>query len=219
MAYFGDTAGKPTYRAKTDLGKSLRIKLVADTGSDVEPPQVEIAGDGVSDFGTTYSTVQANDLVAIRVASDEGGHEMITGSIAAKFPTPLVGTDNVGNGVLGTITAGSLIETGTYVLICTAAATDAGTFSVRSPSGELLPDLTVASAYSGDHINVTLADGATDFAVGDRFDVYVNFEVAIGTALYGAADGKVSDTSSGTTIGKNLTLIRSNDEKVMVQRT
>jgi hypothetical protein len=218
MAYSGDITGKPTYRAKTDLGNSLRVKLVADTGSDVEPPQVEIAGDGEADIGTTYSTVQANDLVAVRVATDAGGHEMITGSILPKFPTPLVGADNVGNGVLGTITAGSKIETGTYVLICTAAATDAGTFSVRSPSGELLPDLTVASAYSGDHINGTLADGATDFAVGDRFDIYVNYEVPIGTALYGAADGKVSDTSSGTTIGKNLTLIRSNDSEVMVQR-
>jgi len=197
----------------------LRVKLVAATGSDVEPPQVEIAGDGVSDFGTTYSTVQADDLVAVRVASDEGGHEMITGSIAAKFPTPLVGADNVGNGVLGTITAGSLIETGTYVLICTAIGTNAGEFSVMRPNGEFLPDLTVASAYSGDYINGTLADGSTDFAVGDRFDVYVNFEVAIGTALYGAADGKVSDTSSGTSIGTNLTIIRSNNSEVMVQRT
>lgn len=218
MAYYGDDAGKPTYRAKTDLTKSLRIKLVDDTGSDVEPPQIEIAGDGEPDIGTTISTVLADDLVAVRLAGTSGGHEMITGSIDAKFPTPIIGEDNVGDGVLGTVTAGSLIETGTYVLICTAAATDAGTFSVRTPSGELLDDLIVGVAYSSDHINVTLADGATDFAVNDRFDIPVNYEVPIGTELYPAADGKVSDTISGDSVGTSLTLIRSNDSEVMVKR-
>ena len=95
--------------------------------------------------------------------------------------------DNTGNGTVGAVTLGAKAEVGVYTLTCTAAASNAGTFSVETPSGNALPDLTVGAAYTSGHINLTIADGATDFAEGDvvtitvsgsdKFDLYVPGEV------------------------------------------
>lgn len=71
------------------------------------------------------------------------------------------------------VTFGSAVLPGDYVLTCTAASADAGTFSVKAPNGMYLPDLTVASAYASDHINLTIPDGATDWAVDDVITVTV----------------------------------------------
>ena len=94
--------------------------------------------------------------------------------------TVTTGGSNTGDGAatLDDPALGSRAEAGTYRLACiTAGAT--GTFQVLSPRGYRLPDLTVGTDYEGDHINLTVADGATDFVVGDTFTVEV------------AGDGKV----------------------------
>ena len=99
-----------------------------------------------------------------------------------------IGGSNVGNGVMGSVTNGVDAENGDYVLVCTVKTTNAGTFSVTTPGGVALADLTVAVAYSGSHINMTLADGSTDFEVADTFTIDVlNNEYAIFNA--GASDG------------------------------
>lgn len=53
------------------------------------------------------------------------------------------------------------------------AAANSGIFSVETPEGVFLPNATVGTGYTSDHINFTLTDGATDFIVGDGFDVTV----------------------------------------------
>ena len=102
--------------------------------------------------------------------------------------TVTVGGSNTGNGVMGSVTIGEDAENGDYILVCTATDTDAGTFSVTTPSGVALADMTVGVAYVGSHVNFTLADGSTDFAENDTFtfDVLTN-EYAIFNA--GASDG------------------------------
>lgn len=80
---------------------------------------------------------------------------------------------NTGNGAPGAATLGSAAEIGTYQLRCITAAANGGTFSVITPSGVRLKDLSVGVAYATDHINLTIADGATDFIVGDTFTVAV----------------------------------------------
>lgn len=97
--------------------------------------------------------------------------------------TPTTGTADVGNtgdGTCGSVTAGPNAKLGTYTLTCTAAAADSGTFAVKAPDGSALPDATVGAAYSNSQINFTLADGATDFVVGDIFTI----EVAAGSGKY-----------------------------------
>ena len=68
---------------------------------------------------------------------------------------------------------GALAEAGAYRLACVTAGA-AGTFQVLSPRGYRLPDLTVGTAYEGGHLNVTVADGAADFVVGDTFAIEVS---------------------------------------------
>lgn len=78
----------------------------------------------------------------------------------------------------GTITpaspaVGPQAQVGTYVLTCIAAASNAGTFSVRAPDGTRLADLTVGVAYDSDHIKLTVADGAADWGAGAVINVVV----------------------------------------------
>lgn len=123
----------------------------------------------------------------ITVASGAG--VVALGTVLGKLTASTVGAvtadgGNTGNGVAGAATLGALAEIGTYTLTCITAATNAGVFEIKTPSGEqLADDLTVAVAYTSDHINLTIADGATDFAVGDKFTVAVS-----GSGKYVAAN-------------------------------
>ncbi|MCL5743463.1 MAG: head decoration protein [Acidobacteria bacterium] len=96
---------------------------------------------------------------------------------------------NTGNGVMGTVTLGPAALPSNYVLTCKTKVTNAGVFTVVDPRGLPLPDLTVAVAYAGDHINCTLADGSTDFEVGDSFTIAVSVANEIGEFNPAASDG------------------------------
>ena len=98
---------------------------------------------------------------------------------------------NTGNGTVGTITLGAKAKVGDYVLTCIETAANGGVFQVTDPDGNLLPNLTVAVDYSGLHLNFTLADGATDFALGDLFTI----SVAVGSEKAVALDPDAVDGS------------------------
>lgn len=97
----------------------------------------------------------------------------VVGAITKSTPTTGTAGTNTGNGTCGSVTAGQDAKLGTYTLTCTAAATNAGTFQVKDPEGNLLAPATVAVAYTSPQLNFTLADGTTDFVVGDSFTVAV----------------------------------------------
>lgn len=78
-----------------------------------------------------------------------------------------------GDGTIGAVTLGPDAQVGTYVLTGKTESGNAGTFSVRAPNGDALPDLTVAVAYSTNHIRLTVADGANDWDIGDIIHVTV----------------------------------------------
>lgn len=61
---------------------------------------------------------------------------------------------------------------GVYALRCIAAATNGGVFRVEDPNGFVIGDVAVGATFSDD-IKFVVADGATDFVVGDGFDVTV----------------------------------------------
>ena len=103
--------------------------------------------------------------------------------------TPTANGGNTGDGTSGAITLGALTEPGTYTLTCIATAVNAGTFQVQTPNGYRLPDLDVAQAYTGDHLNFTLADGATDFILGDKFTVAVIGDDKVVALDLSATDG------------------------------
>lgn len=106
------------------------------------------------------------------------GQDLPAGAVIGKIKSscPTTGTadgGNTGNGTCTDVTAGQKVKTGTYTLTCIDAATDAGNFEVRDPDDTTLGQATVAVAYTSEQINFTLNDGATDFAVGDKFTIAV----------------------------------------------
>ncbi|SEJ21540.1 Bacteriophage lambda head decoration protein D [Azotobacter beijerinckii] len=91
-------------------------------------------------------------------------------------PTQAVtGSSNTGNGTLGSISVGSAVETGSYVLTATAATT----FSVTNPEGVVIGTATAGTPFANAEINFTITAGATAFVAGDKFTINV-FD-AVGT--------------------------------------
>jgi hypothetical protein len=96
---------------------------------------------------------------------------------------------NTGDGTAGTVTLGSKAEPGAYALTCITAAANAGTFQVLNPKGYRLPDLVVGQAYAGDHLNLTIADGAADFIVGDKFSITISGDSKVVALDLAGVDG------------------------------
>ncbi len=61
-------------------------------------------------------------------------------------------------------------KAGVYTVRCIAAAVDGGSFEVQDPDGFVLGAVAVGDTFADD-IKFVIADGATDFVVGDGFDV------------------------------------------------
>lgn len=78
-----------------------------------------------------------------------------------------------GNGQLTAVEPGIGAPSETWTLTCTAAAANAGTFSVTGSVSGAQAAATVGVAYSTSLIAFTLTDGAADFQVGDQFTVAV----------------------------------------------
>ena len=97
---------------------------------------------------------------------DPDGIEVGVATVAVEF---------TGGGLTFTIADGDpdFAAGDAFTITVAAVDGDSGIFQVVSPSGYMLPPLTVGAAYTGDHLNMTLADGATDFIVGDAFTITV----------------------------------------------
>lgn len=87
---------------------------------------------------------------------------------AAKFG----GNTGTGLMTLASPAYGVGVKAGVYRVRAKTAAANGGVFSVVDPDGLVLDDATVGTAYTG-VVKFTIADGATDFVVGDGFDLTV----------------------------------------------
>lgn len=118
------------------------------------------------------------DSVQIALSQTLLGGQVLGGAliVAGVTSSVIIGT-NTGNGVaaLAAPAVSQAVVNGDYLLTCTAAAANAGTFSVQTPDGREIGPLTVAVAFDKE-IKLTIADGATDFVVGDSFKVRVGIE-------------------------------------------
>jgi hypothetical protein len=102
------------------------------------------------------------------------GQDLAAGTVVGQLKTAAgAKVSGTGDGTVGAVTLGPDAEVGIYVLTGKTESSNAGTFSVRTPSGQQLPDLTVAVAYASTHINLTVADGANDWDIGDIIHVTV----------------------------------------------
>lgn len=82
---------------------------------------------------------------------------------------------NTGNGTLTLDATTPLLpgaEAGIYAVRCIAAAANGGTFRIETPDGIVLGDVAVGATFADD-LKFVIADGSTDFVVGDGFDITV----------------------------------------------
>lgn len=89
---------------------------------------------------------------------------------------------NTGNGALTLdVTTPILVgaKVGVYAVRCITVAANGGTFRVEDPDGNVLGDVAVGATFSDD-IKFAIADGATDFILGDGFDI----TIAAGSGQY-----------------------------------
>ena len=103
---------------------------------------------------------------------------MVLGATLGAATAAVKAGGNTGNGTF-TIDASTPTlagaKPGVYRLRCIAAAANGGTFRLEDPDGIVLGDTVMAAgaATVSEHIRGALADGSSDFIVGDGFDITV----------------------------------------------
>jgi hypothetical protein len=107
-----------------------------------------------------------------------GTGNLVTGSVLAQLTTGAATSaaksgGNTGNGTMGSVTVAADAQVGIYRLRVVEAASNAGQFQVIDPAGDVVGIGTVGVAFSGGGLSFTLADGSSDFVVGDGFDITV----------------------------------------------
>lgn len=154
---------------------------------------------GVSVIGTnTRPTLFSGDKKIVTKAVTIAESQTITkgtalGLILAAVGTPAAGGGNTGDGTITgyALAAGGPAIVGNYSLVCVAAAVNGGTFELYDPNGKIVGTVEVGTAFTGGGLTFTVADGATDFVVGDTFTL----PVAAGSGQAKALDANAVDGS------------------------
>ena len=113
----------------------------------------------------------------------------VLGKITLGAVTSAAVAGNTGNGTMGSVTLSLGAKPGVYKLTIVEPASNTGAFVVEDPDGIIIGNGDVASAFSAGGLAFTLADGATDFASGDQF----NITVAAGSGKYVAYDSAATN--------------------------
>lgn len=170
----GQVLGKMTRAANAAVvtgsisGTTLTVTAVS---SGVLSVGQTISGSGIT-AGTKISAL-GTGIGGVGTYTVDTSQTVASTTITATSASAVAGGSNTGNGAMGAITVDNNAIAGDYVLTVTKAATNAGDFQVVDPNGKVVGLGTVAAAFSGGGLSFTLADGATDFAVGDTFTITV----------------------------------------------
>lgn len=106
-----------------------------------------------------------------------------------------------GNGTVNTVFAGPEVEIGNYLLSLVTGVADGGVWSLTTPSGKALPNLTMtpgaggSTVYTSRHINFTIVDGSTDFSGAATFTFVVSTTAP--TVIGGTGTGVMTALSLG----------------------
>lgn len=134
--------------------------------SKIEP---NVLGDGIkweesNDYSRKALTVLSGQTLALLA---------VIGLITVAVPATGTAGTNTGNGTCGSVAGKAKTIPETFTLKCTTAATNGGTFSVVGSITGRLKDASVGVAYDSEYLGFTIADGTTDFAVGDTFTIAI----------------------------------------------
>lgn len=123
-------------------------------------------------MGTEVDPNYSRDVGIIASGQNLGVGTVLGKVVTAGTGTATAGT-NTGNGAMGAITVGAGAVAGTYTLKIIKAVSNAGDFELIDPYGDVVGIGAVAAAFSGGGLSFTLADGSSDFVVGDTFKIVV----------------------------------------------
>lgn len=111
------------------------------------------------------------------------GNNLARGTVLGrvKVSVPTTGTadgGNTGDGTVTSVSGGGATVPGTYTVECLRAETNGGLFEITGPNGfvgsaQIPAGAGNSIAFSSDEINLTITDGSTDFAIGDKFTIAV----------------------------------------------
>lgn len=171
-------------------GKFVRVATTWTTGSTLTVDAIPTA-------------MTTGDSATYFDPGDAGKKKITAGSVVSLvLPTNTVSAaasaGNTGNGTIGTVSATYAAKPGIYKLTCVEPASNLGNWIVEDPNGKVVGDAITASAATVDGVTFTIADGSTDFAVGDGFTI----EVITAEA---SKSGKVVPRSLGK--GKSLGIL------------
>lgn len=169
----------------TATERVLKIQALAQGGYEHLVTAALSGGSSIDEFGMDLLTEQNREVVMI--AEDQN---LPAGSILVRAYTSDVtaGSGNTGNGTLAVDAIREDAVEGVYVARCTAAAVDGGIFEVLMPSDGILGEANVGTAFLSGHLNLTIAYGVTDFAVGDTFAIEIT------GGLYSGIDFDAAET-------------------------
>jgi hypothetical protein len=117
-----------------------------------------------------FGYCRADVSVVVESGMDIGA--VVARTLISGSATATAGT-NTGNGTVGTITVSKFAQVGNYKIRFITSATNAGDFTVANPEGILVGHGKVGVVCTADDLSFTIADGSTDFAVGDTFTIAV----------------------------------------------
>lgn len=160
---------------------------------------------GVTSLGSLGSTPNflgypQDNIVGVKatVRTPDANTKLIAGTVLGVIATSggaivVAATGgNVGNGTIGTVTAGVGVMPGIYTVRFTTASSNGGQYVVTNPRGASVGIGNVGSAFSGGGIGFTASDGSTDYAVNDSFTL----TVPAGTGILRISTAAATDGSN-----------------------
>jgi len=137
----------------------------------------------------------SREVVTIKAAAGKLDTGMVLGKITVGAASSAAKSGgNTGNGAL-TLDATTPVLTGAkagvYAVRAVGVAANGASFSVTDPDGFVIGNYTIGGPAFATGIKFAIADGATDFVLGDGFDI----TVAAGSGKYVACDLAAVDGS------------------------
>jgi len=170
-----DTCKAPTAVTHKVIGISARhaIRPAATDGTVnyAQKDSVPIVRDGYV-YAIAAENVSRGDA-AVALTGSNGTLGSAANNVVGTAAAPVfAGTGNGAMTLDATTPVLAGAKTGSYVATCVTAATNGGTFRVEDPDGYVLGDVAVGATFADD-IKFVIADGSTDFIVGDKFTIAV----------------------------------------------
>lgn len=128
--------------------------LISEASGNRSRANLLLEADGAADRVLAAGTVLARKRGAVTVS----GYAINAADVGTFATTPV---------------AGAGAKEGTYKLTILEPATNAGTFQVEDPDGEVIGTGVVGSAFALGGLSFTLQDGTQDFVSGEGYDIIV----------------------------------------------